>query len=287
MPNKEFEALRRMLDAELKQAVSLVLPDPENPIAEPMKYGLTTGGKRIRGALTVIFCDRLGVPRSQSVPFAVALEMIHAYSLVHDDMPEMDNDDFRRGMPSCHKKFGSAMALLAGDAILNGAMEYLLRFQERYHSDQFITALSELFRASGGNGMLGGQALDMMSENKTLNLEELSELHRLKTGALLLVPSKIAGALSKKDASRYDSYCKHIGLAFQIKDDLLDVEGDPALLGKETGKDRQEHKSTFVSLLGCERAKIYLQNEIKSALNYAADDAFLVWLAEYIMTREK
>ncbi len=285
MQNKEFETLRRMLDEELEQAVSTVLIHPANPIAEPMKYGLTTGGKRIRGALTIVFCDRLEVPRTQSVPFAVALEMIHAYSLVHDDMPEMDNDDFRRGMPSCHKKYGSAMALLAGDAILNGALEYLLHFRERYDPACFLNALTVLFDAAGANGMLGGQVLDMIGETKLLNLEELCELHRLKTGALLLAPSQIAGALSSQDASDYYSYSKHIGLAFQIKDDLLDVEGDPAVLGKEIGKDQQEHKSTFVTLLGCERAKVYLQNEIQSALNYAGDDPFLIWLADYIEAR--
>ena len=285
MLNKEFETLRHLLDEELEQAVSTVLIHPENPIKEPMKYGLTTGGKRIRGTLTIVFCDRLGVPRSQSVPFAVALEMIHAYSLVHDDMPEMDDDDYRRGMPSCHKKYGSAMALLAGDAILNGAMEYLLHFREQYEPACFLNALTVLFNAAGANGMLCGQVLDMIGETKLLNLEELCELHRLKTGALLLAPSQIAGALSKQDASHYHSYCMHIGLAFQIKDDLLDVEGDPAVLGKEIGKDQQEHKSTFVTLLGCEQAKAYLQKEVESALNYAGDDPFLTWLANYIETR--
>lgn len=287
MKNNEFDSIREIVERELSSALSTVVQNKDNPLYEPMQYGLTAGGKRIRGVLTVAFCDRLGVSRECSLPFAVALEMIHAYSLVHDDMPEMDNDDFRRGLPSCHKKYGSAMALLAGDGILNGAMEYLINKQSCFEPKAFIHAIGVLFNAAGCNGMLGGQGLDIIGETKRLNLEELTELHRMKTGSLLLAPAQIAGALSEKDSAQYESYCRHIGLAFQIKDDLLDVEGDPAVLGKETGKDQEENKSTFVSLIGCDQAKEYLKTEVNDAIRYAKDDAFLLWLANYIAVREK
>ena len=286
MQNLEFETLRKLIDEELKCAVPAILKE-DNLIGEAMNYGLTTGGKRIRGVLTVAFCDRMCVPRAQSLPFAVALEMIHAYSLVHDDMPEMDNDDFRRGMPSCHKKYGPAIALLAGDGILIGAVEYLLSRKDYYKSGPFLNAMSILLRSSGASGMLGGQVLDMQAEQRKISLEELCELHRMKTGALLLAPAEIAGALAEENSLDYCAYCKHIGLAFQIKDDLLDVEGNAEVLGKAVGKDQEENKSTFVSLLGASKAKEYLKKEIDGAVSYAKDDTFLLWLANYIATREK
>lgn len=286
MKNKEYETIRSLVDGELNQVIEHICCC-QNPIFEVMEYGLSGGGKRIRGVLTVAFCDRMDVPREQSLPFAVALEMIHAYSLVHDDMPEMDNDDYRRGLLSCHKKYGQAMALLAGDGILNGTLEYLLDYRSHYEAERFMNALSVLFHASGANGMLGGQVLDKLGEEKKLELDELCMLHRMKTGALLLAPAEIAGALSQKDVEHYKSYCTHIGLAFQIKDDLLDVEGDPKILGKKTGKDLDENKSTFITLMGCGEAYVYLKRELEKARQCVAEDDFLIWLADYIEKREK
>lgn len=286
MMHEEYEALRNLLD----QQLNLAFPDScadSNPIFPVMKYGVTTPGKRIRGVLLVAICDRLSVCREESLPFAVALEMIHAYSLVHDDMPEMDNDDFRRGLPTCHSKFGPALALLAGDGILNYSMEYLLSYRSNYRPAPFMDAMDALYAAAGGKGMLGGQVLDKLGEKQPLSLEELLLLHRRKTGALLLAPAAVAQALSGKNGSRYLQYCEHLGLAFQIKDDLLDIEGNQEALGKRPGKDALEHKSTFVSLLGAKGARAYLNQELAAAQALAGQDSFLCWLAAYTGSRNK
>ncbi len=284
--NEEYLAYKARLDFLLNEAISKEQKD-ENPLYEAMDYGLSTPGKRIRGALLLAFCERLSVPKEEAEPFAVALEMIHAYSLVHDDMPEMDNDSYRRGMPTCHKKFGSAFALLAGDGILNYAMEYLLAHRAIYKAELFMNALEALFEASGCKGMLGGQAEDKIGEEKELNLSELLSLHRHKTGALLEAPAKIALALANCPKNDFLIYCRHLGLAFQIKDDLLDVEGVAEELGKETGKDEMEQKSTFVSLLGVDGARSYLNDEIDAALAVAGEDLLLCWLASYTANRNK
>lgn len=283
--NEEYLADKERLDVLLSRVIPV--EKKLNLLYQAMDYGLSTPGKRIRGALLLAFCRRLSLPREQSEPFAVALEMIHAYSLVHDDMPEMDNDAFRRGMPTCHKKFGSAFALLAGDGILNYTMEYLLDHSRCYDSERFISAMKHLYEAAGYKGMLAGQAEDILGETQTLNLEQLLSVHRHKTGALLEAPAKIALALAGSSESRYLSYCSHLGLAFQIKDDLLDVEGNAAVLGKETGKDHIEQKTTFISLLGIEETRKYLLKEIEAAKAAAKDDSLLLWLADYTANREK
>ncbi len=284
--NEEYLNKKLKLDALLQSVVQDNLPR-DNPLAEVMAYGVSTPGKRIRGVLTMIFCERLSVPEEQALPFAVALELIHAYSLVHDDMPEMDNDDYRRGALTCHKKYGSDMALLAGDGILNFSAEYLLSHRKLYQPDRFLDALSVLYRAAGSSGMLLGQVLDKIGESRILSLDELLKLHRNKTGALLLAPVEIAQALSGKENEDYVNYCKNIGLAFQIKDDLLDVEGSSEILGKTVGKDSLENKSTFVSILGLESAKGYLDKELSAAISAAGEDSILIWLANYIKEREK
>lgn len=284
--NAEYLAKKEILDECLASVISSNI-QADNPLYSAMEYGVSTPGKRIRGVLTLAFCERLGVPQEQALPFAVALEMIHAYSLVHDDMPEMDNDDFRRGQPTCHKKYGADMALLAGDGILNFALEYLLLNKKLYQPARFLEAVEILFCAAGANGMLCGQAMDKIGESRMLSIDELLLLHRKKTGALLLAPVQIAEALSASKSDNYVNYSKNIGLAFQIKDDLLDVEGSSAVLGKEVGKDLAEHKSTFVSVLGVNAAKDYLQQELLAAIGHAGTDEFLLWLADYIGNREK
>lgn len=284
--NKEYLAYKDKLDERLSTLVQEFL-GVQHPLCDSMAYGVATPGKRIRGALTLVFCARLGVAEEQAIPFAVALELIHAYSLVHDDMPEMDNDDFRRGYPTCHKKYGADMALLAGDGILNLSVEYLLSQRGLYQAEPFLNALEVLYDASGAKGMLCGQVLDKQGEEKLLSLEELLELHRCKTGALLLAPIRIAEALAECKKESYVNYCKHIGLAFQIKDDILDVEGSAEVLGKETGKDHEENKSTFISILGLSKSKEYLENELDEAIKAGGEDEFLLWLARYIGAREK
>ena len=284
--NSEYLNAKERLDFLLKNLISEE-QKKSNPIYDAVCYGLETPGKRIRGALLLAFCRRLSVADHLAEPFAVALEMIHAYSLVHDDMPEMDNDEFRRGLPTCHKKFGSAFALLAGDGILNYAVEHLLEHSDDYRAEHFLEAMKALFEAAGCKGMLGGQAEDKMGEGKKLKLAQLLSLHRHKTGALLEAPAKIALALAGKEKNEYLEYCRHLGLAFQIKDDLLDIEGNAAVLGKQTGKDCDENKSTFVTLFGVEGAREYLNKEIDAAIASAEEDDFLVWLANYTAKREK
>ena len=286
MMNNEYLIQKQKIDRLLESLVADVLGE-EHPLYDAMSYGVASPGKRIRGVLTLQFCQRLGVSEELAMPFAVALELIHAYSLVHDDMPEMDNDDYRRGLLTCHKKYGADMALLAGDGILNLSMEYLLSKRSAYQAERFLDALAALYEAAGAQGMLCGQVLDKKGEKHTLSLDELLLLHRKKTGALLLAPVMIAQALSGTENKNYVNYCKRIGLAFQIKDDLLDVEGSTEVLGKEIGKDQEENKSTFVSLLGVEQSKRYLERELEQASLAAEGDAFLLWLAEYVGKREK
>ncbi len=282
----EFFKIKKRVDDAIELAFSenaLV----DSRLIDPMKYAVLAPGKRLRGVLTLSFCKRLSVPEEQAIPFAVALEMIHAYSLVHDDLPEMDDDDFRRGLPTCHKKFDHATALLAGDGILNYAVEFLLSHKNKYQPEFFLNAMRVLFSASGALGMLNGQAIDKIGESRILTFDELLELHRMKTGALLLAPIQIAEALSNKKAENYVNYSRRIGLAFQIRDDILDVEGNTQLLGKEVGKDALENKSTFTSILGVSEAKKYLERELELAKCAVQDDAFLLWIAEYIGTRNK
>lgn len=284
--NKEFLEQKEILDQQLEQLIPRRI-DSNNPLYQPMHYAVAAPGKRIRGVLTLVFCRRMGVPPEQALPFAMALELIHAYSLVHDDMPEMDNDDYRRGMLTCHKKFGVDTALLAGDAILNLSMEFLLDQREKYDAERFLDAMTQLFRAAGSRGMLLGQMLDKNGEERLLSKEELLELHRHKTGQLLLAPILIAESLSGIKNENFENYCKHIGLAFQIKDDLLDLEGSAEVLGKEIGKDLEEHKSTFITVLGAEQTRSALTAEIEAAKKAAQEDTFLLWLAEYVSKREK
>lgn len=285
-PEILFRNYKEIVDAELAKVITerdLV----ENPIFEVMRYGILTPGKRLRGVLTLYFCERAGVPQSLALPFSVSLEMIHAYSLVHDDMPEMDNDAYRRGALTCHKKFGSAAALLAGDGLLNAAVEYLLRFRLSYAPDRFLNAMDALMHAAGAHGMLGGQILDMKSERQAPDLNGLLELQHKKTGALLQCPARIADALSGEERENAVLYCRSLGLAFQIKDDLLDIDGDPGILGKETRRDAAENKTTFITVLGYEKAKEYLQNELDKAKKYAGQDPFLLWIADYVGKRKK
>ncbi len=284
--NLEFESRKALIDRKLNHLILDAFP-PENPLRDAIHYAISAPGKRIRGVLTLYFCEKLGVEQEKAAPFALALEMIHAYSLVHDDMPEMDNDDYRRGLLTCHKKFGSSTALLAGDAILNYSMEFLLEHQKIYEPNRFINALGVLYHAAGANGMLLGQKLDKDGENHPLSHEELLALHRHKTGALLLAPIQIAEALSGQKQEHYFRYCEHIGLAFQIKDDLLDLEGSSEILGKETGKDIEENKSTFITVLGVEQTREALQVELNNAKQSALNDSFLLWLADYIADRKK
>ncbi len=258
---------------------------------DAMGYSLENGGKRIRPVLTLEFCRVCGGDYKTAIPFALALEMIHTYSLIHDDLPCMDNDDMRRGKPSNHKVYGEANALLAGDGLLTLAFETALSAD--VDADKKAKAALELAKAAGVSGMIGGQVMDLANEQKTASLDEIILTEKLKTGALIKVAAVmgciVAGA-TEEQINAAQTYCENIGLAFQIVDDILDVTGDEVTLGKPIGSDSENGKSTFVSLLGLEKSAEYareLTANAKSALNIFGDEGdFLSELADKLSERK-
>jgi len=231
-------------------------------IAEAMRYSLMAGGKRIRPVLCIAAAETVGGSEADVMPIACAIEMIHTYSLIHDDLPAMDNDDLRRGKPTCHVAFNEAAAILAGDALLTLAFEILAK----HHSGQIIAIIAA---AAGYKGMIEGQMRDIEAEGKLLSLEELEQLHRCKTGALIEA-SVISGAIfagaDSKQIESLRNYAGHIGLAFQVADDILNVEGDPALLGKAVGTDESRKKSTYPALMGLVESKAFAKTLIEKAI---------------------
>ncbi len=231
---------------------------PESRLVEAMRYSTLGGGKRVRPFLVMASSQLFNVARSCALRVASAIEMVHCYSLIHDDLPAMDNDDLRRGRPTCHVQYDEATAILAGDALLTRAFEVL--GQPATHSDPQVRCelVTELARAIGVDGMVGGQVLDLMAEHETLAIPEITRLQRLKTGKLIGFSCEAGAILGKApEAARaaLRAYAHDLGLSFQIVDDLLDVEGDAAEVGKKTHKDGTAGKATFVSLLGIERAR--------------------------------
>ena len=244
---------------------------PQSEIYQAMRYSLLGGGKRIRGVLTLVCCELAGGSIEKALPFAAAIEMIHTYSLIHDDLPAMDNDDFRRGRPSCHKQFDEATAILAGDALLTMAFE--IASDGAMNADSplgGIKAVKHIAYCAGTEGMIGGQIVDLRAETEQISESELKYLCERKTGALLRVPCMVAADLAEKtetkDAKYLLEYADTVGLAFQIKDDILDVEGDINILGKPIGSDAQEGKTTFVTLYGLEGSKKILAELTEKAL---------------------
>ena len=226
-------------------------------LGESMRYSLLNGGKRIRPVLALACADALGIPNSEILPFALALEMIHTYSLIHDDLPAMDNDDFRRGKPSCHKQFGEANAILAGDALLNEA--YAICFEQCKKGEKYIQAASLLNECAGAYGMIAGQSADILftASNEEVTEENLDYIYTHKTGKLLLAPVAIASILG--DNQSYlplESFGRLLGRLFQMTDDILDVVGTSAQLGKTVGKDEKENKLTCVKLYGLEGSQV-------------------------------
>jgi len=232
--------------------------DPEAELIEAMRYAVLDGGKRIRPFLVVTSAALFNVKHERALRVAAAVEMVHCYSLVHDDLPAMDDDQLRRGQPTCHVRFGEATAILAGDALLTKAFEVLS--DEKTHPDANVRSdlVLALARAAGPEGMVGGQMLDLIAESEELNMPEITRLQRMKTGMLIAVACEAGAILGKATPGAkhaLHAYAHDLGLAFQIADDLLDVEGDEKTVGKKTGKDEEAGKATFVSLLGVERAR--------------------------------
>lgn len=264
---------------------------------EAALYSLMAGGKRIRPVLMFAVSDMLTLPHDEIMPFACAVEMIHTYSLIHDDLPCMDNDDTRRGLPTCHVKYPEPIALLAGDALLNRAYEIIISacLDGSLHK---VKAAAYMANMAGARGMIGGQTLDLLSEGKIIPEQQLFELHRKKTGCLLKAPVIVPFYLFTKTEKTTEiedqltEFAEHIGLAFQIKDDLLDVTSTKEILGKSIGKDAAEQKSTFVTIFGLQKARELLQKEMDGAQNSLLvlkskgfDTRFLEDLNQYLLVR--
>lgn len=258
------------------------------------RYSLFAGGKRIRPVLTLEFCRMLGGEEEAALPFACAVEMIHTYSLIHDDLPCMDDDEMRRGKPTNHRVFGESTALLAGDALLTGAFEAAASNTE-VGAETSAKAVAYLASCAGRYGMVGGQIMDLEGEKKTLTLDELIKLHSLKTGALIsaaAVLGALAAGVSLGDACMKDvvTYAENIGLAFQIVDDILDCTGDAASLGKNVGMDAERQKNTFTSFFSVEEAQFYadrLTTEAVAAIRKYPNSEALCAIAEWLSKRKK
>lgn len=262
-------------------------------LKEAMLYSLKAGGKRIRPIYTLAVLQELGVENVDAIKVASTIEMIHTYSLIHDDLPSMDNDDLRRGKPTNHKVFGEALAILAGDALVTLAFGIIARLNNLEPS-QKIHLMDQLSAASGAEGMVGGQVLDMLGEGKILSLEELEEVHLNKTGALLSYSILAGGIIANANEDimkALHQYSIHIGLAFQIQDDILDVEGTSEQLGKTAGKDILSEKNTYPSILTLAGAKEQLQKQYNLAIEalhpVTLNNGLLVELADYITKRSK
>ena len=266
----------------------------QKTIMEAMNYSLSAGGKRLRPILTMEACNIVGGNVEDVIPFAMAIEMIHTYSLIHDDLPALDNDDLRRGKDTNHIVFGEDMAILAGDALLNYAFEVMLSNSiDKENPNKYLKAINEIAKTSGIYGMIGGQVVDIQSENKKISKEKLDYIHNNKTAAIIvgcMRAGAIIGNATESQLENITKYAKNIGLSFQIVDDILDIIGDESKLGKKVGSDLDNHKSTYPSLIGLDESKAIayeLIQEAKNSINMIGNDAyFLNGLADYIIDRE-
>lgn len=263
----------------------------QKEIAEAMWYTLSAGGKRVRAVLVMEFCRICGGNAENALSSACAIEMIHAFSLIHDDLPCMDNDDFRRGKPSCHKAFDEATALLAGDALQNKAFEIIVN-DDRLSDKVKVKLIKCLSKAVGVQGMIGGQVIDTNCQDKLTNPDRLLEMYNMKTGALIMAACEMgcicAEAYYKVETARKFGEC--IGLAFQIVDDILDISGNAEELGKPVGSDALNEKNTVASLLGLEKAQCFaekLTNDAMEQLSAFDDSSFLKEISIFLMKRKK
>ena len=288
---KEFEEkiieVNKSLDKYIEEKEA-----PQATIYKAMKYSINAGGKRIRPVIMLAAAEMIGGNSDGVMPFACALEMIHTYSLIHDDLPCMDDDDLRRGKPTNHKVFGEAMAVLAGDALLNKAFETILK-NSQMSPNMTLAAMNEIAYASGTEGMIGGQVIDIESENKQIDAVTLMTLHLNKTAALIMTAAKVGAQLAggtREDLLLMEEFSRYLGIAFQIKDDILDVEGSEEILGKKTGADKENNKSTFVSIYGLEQSKNilseYTEKAIEALATYGDRAEFLIELSKFLLSRE-
>lgn len=282
----------------INRALESLLKTSDKPdrILEAMTYSLMAGGKRIRPVLCVAAAEAAGGNPEDALPAACALEMVHTYSLIHDDLPAMDDDALRRGKPTCHMAFDEATAILTGDALLTLAFQTLasIELSNAEQAAKWLRVIRLISYAAGYCGMIQGQMLDITSEGRQLTLAELKSLHRLKTGALIeasISSGAVLGGLNSNKISMFESYAQNIGLAFQVTDDILNVEGDPEIMGKAVGTDKLRNKSTYPSLLGLKKSKDFAGKLVENALQ--ALESFdqkaepLRAIAKYIVERKK
>ncbi len=289
--NFYVDYVEKQIDSLFKDNTSL-----QKEVFDAMDYSLCAGGKRLRPVLTLACCDMLGGSLEDALRFAVGIECIHTYSLIHDDLPCMDDDDLRRGKPTCHKKFGEATALLAGDGLLTYAFEHMTDIAEfkSTSAEVVLKVVNEISRGAGVNGMIGGQVVDLALEGMVdIPLDTLNYMHYNKTGQLIRV-SVMAGALcggaDEEELKALLTFADNLGVAFQIQDDILDYTGDVAALGKNTGRDMKIGKTTYVSIFGCDEAKAKMQeytDKAVTALSVFGDRAeFFVELANSLVNRK-
>ena len=284
---KHRNSVEKALDASL---------GPERPeqLREAMRYSLLAGGKRLRPILCLAACEFVGGNSELALPTAVALEMIHTMSLIHDDLPAMDNDDLRRGRPTNHKVYGDAVAILAGDALLTRAFEMVALRSPGVPNERLLKVVGELSLLAGAPGLVGGQVVDLESEGKAVDLETLEFIHLHKTGALLkacVTSGALIGGASEEVLDALKTYAKGIGLAFQIIDDVLDVTASSDVLGKTAGKDLVADKTTYPKLLGLDESRKRANDlvaEAKDALSpWKTNSSPLLALADYITNRDR
>ena len=292
--NERLAAYSKMTEEKLLEYLQPEQDKGYGVIFEACRYSAMAGGKRLRPALVLEFCRLSGGNIQAALPFACALEMIHTYSLIHDDLPCMDDDDLRRGKPTNHKVYGEALAVLAGDGLLNLAFETASDPEntKMISADVQLRAIRALSCASGMQGMIGGQVLDMKAEETPISLDELKVLQELKTGCLIGVAAQLGclvGGATDEQMQAALEYARCIGLAFQIQDDILDIEGDEETFGKPIGSDAENGKSTYPSLLGIERCHALvheLSEQAVQALTPFADTGVLPELASSLAARK-
>jgi geranylgeranyl diphosphate synthase, type II len=262
-------------------------------LRDAMSYSLLAGGKRLRPILALAACEAVGARPEEAIDAACAVEFVHTYSLIHDDLPAMDDDDFRRGRPTSHKKFGEAVAILAGDALCAEAFRVAAQ-NRKGREERVADVVYELARASGAVGMVGGQVIDIEATGKKITVDELETLHRAKTGELLLVAVRAGARMGGADATameRLTAYGRALGLAFQIVDDVLDITSDLSTLGKDPGSDREAGKTTFVDLLGIDgaraRAQAVMDEGIVALAPFGARADALRALGRYTVERDR
>ena len=281
----------------VNRALEAYLPAVRGPafrVVQAMHYSLFVGGKRLRPILCLAAAEAVGGDAGEALPVACALEMVHTYSLIHDDLPAMDDDDLRRGQPTCHKKFDEATAILAGDGLLTEAFHTLAAAAPRFEGREAVLLdVTELLaKAAGYRGMVGGQMLDLMAEGRRISFKELELIHRFKTGALLTAATRsgaLVGGGNRHEVTALTGYGEKFGLAFQVTDDLLDVEGDTAEMGKAAGQDEKRHKATYPALVGLEASRQWAQRLVEEAVAelepFQDRAAPLRELAQYLLVR--